>query len=137
MGFLNPESYKNRTIKVEGKDTILPVNVVSYLGSAEYWDGSQNPRQVSIGGQGPLNGAAYDFNEDGIFDKIEKRDQTDSFTLKELEKALTDIVEMTKRKEFDGALNTRTSPKTFQMTKEQYDATRNGDFSKYTMLRKK
>ena len=96
--YMNPESYKNTEVKYNADSTqiILPTNIVSYIGSTETYGNAKHPRIVSIGGQGRINGVGYDFNEDGIFDKLEKSNPTDNFTFIELEKTLNKVKEKAK-----------------------------------------
>lgn len=96
--YMNPEAYKNTQIKYNKDSTqiILPTNLVSYLGCTETYGNAKFPKIVSVGGQGAINGIGYDFNEDGIFDKLEKKNPNDNFTFTELEKILNEVKEKAK-----------------------------------------
>lgn len=96
--YMNPEAYENTEIKynADSNKIILPTNLVSYVGYTETYGNAKHPRKVSIGGQGAISGTGYDFNEDGVFDKLEKDNPNDNFTFTELEKILNEVKEKAK-----------------------------------------
>ena len=66
----------------------------SQVGTTYTYNNAKNPRAVIIGGHGPLSGIGLDFDEDGDFDEVEKRDIDrlyNKFTLSDLEKGLNDV----------------------------------------------
>lgn len=95
--FLNPEADQEQAVHYEGKNIILPVSLVTAVGETITYGSAKHPRKVSVGGNYPVKGTGYDYNEDGIFDRLEKRSPHDTLSMADLERALNMVKERAKR----------------------------------------
>jgi hypothetical protein len=89
--FLNPEAHENTEITYaikHGTDIILPINLVTAIGSTRTYGDAQFPREISIGGDHQITGYGWDYDEDGKLDDIKKQNPTAPFSFSELETEL-------------------------------------------------